>query len=266
METISKFIHQVSKGSRFNQIYIPREKEKEFGVGDTVEVRLIKKDNKLHYSKHLKKLSEFKESLISQIFSFLSKYKEIKQVFIFGSFLTKKIDYKDIDVLIFLDEELKGFDERIYKIITDKFNLNIHIISVKIDRFKETLKICPISRGMLYHNISNKIFSMPIETTVNENHLRYLLMMPEDLLRIRLPLGKVYYNSLRKLITIEHFLKKEEIAPDKIDLELVKLIDDEKLLILKEDKSVETPLLKELREIIKNKLIIIYKLIKNGKK
>ena len=266
MQQTHKFLHKVSKGSRFNQIYIPKEKEKEFEVGDTVEVRLIKKDSKLNYSEHLSKLSEFKENLIKQIFSFLSKYKEIKQVFIFGSFLTKKLDYKDIDILVLVDKESKVFDERMYEAITDKFNLNIHIISGQVDKMNETLRICPLSRGMLYHNISNKKFSLPKETSINENHLKYLLMMPQDLLRVRFPLGRVYYDSLRKIITIEYFLNNDEIAPDKIDLKLINLISHEKLMILKENHNVESYLLKEVRKIIKDKLSIIYGLLKNGEK
>jgi len=196
----------------------------------------------------------------------LLKFREIKQIFIFGSFLTKKLDYNDLDILVLVEKESKDFDSQIYGAITDKFNLKIDIISGQVDKMNETLRICPISRGMLYHNISNKKFSLPKEISINENHLRYLLMMPEDLLRVRFPLGKVYYDSLRKLVTIEHFLKNNEIAPDEIDSELIEVISAEKLKILKENHDVEAYLLKEVRKIIKEKLALIHKLIKHGKK
>src|SRR3989338_9269341 len=59
METgkIEQFEHKISQGSRFNQIYIPKEMEEIFEVGDIVQVRLLKKKEQLHYSKTLKKLS-----------------------------------------------------------------------------------------------------------------------------------------------------------------------------------------------------------------
>ena len=41
--TIAVFRKKVSKGSRFNQIYIPKYLEDEIEVGDEVEVKLIKK-------------------------------------------------------------------------------------------------------------------------------------------------------------------------------------------------------------------------------
>jgi len=262
----SKFIHQVSKGSRFNQIYIPKSVEKEFEVGDIVEVRLLKKENKLYYSQNLKKLSEFKENLIKQIFTFLSKFREIKQIFIFGSFLTKKLDYNDIDILVIVNKEDNSLEKIINEEIIEEFNLKFHLIVSEEDRNIESLKISPILRSMFYYYVSNKKFLMPKEILINENHLKNLLMMPEDLLKVRFPLGKVYYDSLRKLITLEYFLKNDEIAPDKIDSELIGLINAEKLKILKENRNVESYLLKEIRSIIKEKLALIHKLIKYGKK
>jgi len=262
----SKFIHQVSKGSRFNQIYIPKSVEKEFEVGDIVEVRLLKKENKLYYSQNLKKLSEFKENLIKQIFTFLSKFREIKQIFIFGSFLTKKLDYNDIDILVIVNKEDNSLEKIINEEIIEEFNLKFHLIVSEEDRNIESLKISPILRSMFYYYVSNKKFLMPKEILINENHLKNLLMMPEDLLKVRFPLGKVYYDSLRKLITLEYFLKNDEIAPDKIDSELIGLINAEKLKILKENHNVESYLLKEIRSIIKEKLALIHKLIKYGKK
>src|SRR3989344_8304572 len=100
-----KFVHKISQGSKFNQIYVPREAEKEFEVGDLVEVKLLKKKIGLYYSQKSIELSKFKGKLINEIFAFLSENKKIKQVFIFGSFLTKKIDYNDIDILVIAEKE-----------------------------------------------------------------------------------------------------------------------------------------------------------------
>ena len=90
-----QFIHKVSKGSRFNQIYIPRGMESIFEAGDLVEVKLIKKKVELFYSRKIE-INEFKNKLIREIISFLSRFKDIKQIFMVGSFLTKKIDYNDL--------------------------------------------------------------------------------------------------------------------------------------------------------------------------
>ena len=43
-----EFIHKISKGSRFNQIYIPKEASN-FEVGDIVKVILLGKKQELYY-------------------------------------------------------------------------------------------------------------------------------------------------------------------------------------------------------------------------
>ena len=48
----TRFIHKISKGSRFNQIYVPLE-NKEFEPGDLVEVRLLRKKINIHYPGNL---------------------------------------------------------------------------------------------------------------------------------------------------------------------------------------------------------------------
>ena len=105
-----EFEHKVSKGSRFNQIYIPKEMESIFEVGDIVKVKLLKKKTEIYYSKNLLKLEEFKEKLIKEIFSHLSTFPNIRQIFIVGSFLIEKVDYNDIDLIIITDKKQKNLE------------------------------------------------------------------------------------------------------------------------------------------------------------
>lgn len=261
-----KFVHKVSKGSRFNQIYIPYEKEREFEPGDLVEVRLLEKSIKLYYSKNLKELGKFKENLIGEIFKFLASYKEIEQMFMFGSFLTKKIDYQDIDILVLTDEKNDYFENKIYADLINKFNLKFHLISFNGKKLKELLKICPLTRSMLYYYVSNKKFEISKEIKIDNNHICFLLMMPEDLLDTNLNKGLEYYNALRKLYVTGIFLLGKEIPPNEVDTLLEKEIGKAKLKLLKDDEILEESILKELKTIIRSKLRSIYKVINHGKK
>jgi DNA polymerase/3'-5' exonuclease PolX len=65
-----------------------------------MKFKLLKKKNNLFYSNNLKNIGEFKENLVKQIFSLFSKFGEIRQIFIVGSFLTEKADYNDIDIVL----------------------------------------------------------------------------------------------------------------------------------------------------------------------
>ena len=258
-----KFIHKISKGSRFNQIYVPKEAESEFEAGDLVEVKLLQKKVQLYYSKNLPKISEFKEKLIRDIFIFLSEFKEIEQVFVFGSFLTKEIDYNDIDLLIISD---KSKEDKIYQRLIKIFNLKFHVISVDKEKLEKALENCPLTRSMLYYFVSNKPFAIKKDTRIDKNHIKFLMMFPEDLLRVSLDYGLAYYDSLRKLIVIENFLKKQEIPPNLIDKELEKLIDKRKLEFLKKNRILDKKIQEEIKIIIKEKINLIYRTLKNGKK
>ncbi|MEK6895389.1 MAG: nucleotidyltransferase domain-containing protein [Nanoarchaeota archaeon] len=253
----SQFIHKVSKGSRFNQIYIPKE-AKDFEVGDIVQVRLLKKHYKLYYSNNLK-ISEFKEKLILDIFSFLSQFKEISQIFIFGSFLTKREDYNDIDILIISDKE--KIEQDIYESLINKFNLKFHIISISERQLNYLVHTCPMTRSMLYSFVSNKEFSLPSETRLDKNHIKFLLMMPEDLLNIKIN-SKIYYDNIRRLITIERFLEKKDANPLEINKELERVLEKNILKLTKDNESINENILRKLKKVIKNKLNNINKKIK----
>ena len=261
----TKFIHRVSKGSKFSQIYIPHENKNEFEPGDLVEVRLLKKDFNIYYSKNLKELTEFKEKLVKGIFEFLMNYKEIEQIFIFGSFLIKKIDYNDIDILI-LTNKNDSFEKMVYDDLINKFNLKFHLISFNGKKLKELLKICPLTRSMLYYYVSNKEFKIPKEININNEHIMFLLMMPEDLLKVNLHEGIEYYNALRKLCSIENFLIGKEIPPDKIDVYIEESIGKTKFGLLKRNDILDAGILKEVKSMVKDRLKEIYKEINRGKK
>ena len=254
----TKFTHTISRGSRYNQIYIPKEMSSTFQVGDIVEIKLIEKKSQLYYSKNLSKLGEFKERLIREIFSFLSTNKEIKQIFMFGSFLTKDVDYKDIDIILVSEKEI---EEQVYNALIKKFSLKFHIISIPEKGLEESLKFSPMTRSMLYYFVSNKPFTVSKEIKVEKNHLLYLLMLPEDVLNIDIG-TKMLYSSLRRLVTMGAFLENKEIAPDKIDNELIKDLGEFILDRIKEGESLGDKNLEKVRKIIKIRLNRVKKHLK----
>ncbi len=255
-----KFKHKISKGSRFNQIYIPKEVEEDFEVGDLVEVKLLKKKTKIYYSKNLPKLSDFKENIVKKIFSTLEQFNEIKQIFVIGSFLTQKINYNDIDIILITNK--KELEEVAYDKLTDKINLKFHIISISEDNFSLLQETCPLTNNMIYYYLSNKNFNPPNKRKIDKNHIKFLIMLPEDLLEIKTN-SHVFYDSIRRLITIRKFLKNEDLDPIKINKELELTLGTFTFSALKDNEIIDTKIIEKLRDIIKNELNNINKLIQN---
>lgn len=252
MEQSIKFRHKVSKGSKFNQIYIPREAEADFEVGDLVEVKLIEKKKGLYYSKNLPKLNKFKELLVREVFSFLDSFVGVEQVFVVGSFLTSN-DWDDFDLIV-VGSGLK--DEEITKQLKEKFGFKFHVIVVDMKRLNFLSKMCPLTKSMFYYYVSDKEHNISKERIIDVNHIEYLLMMPEDLLDINVN-GKVFYDIIKRLISIERFLNGKNIDPIEINKDVVRLLGERNANYLGEQGIVDGLLLKELRSIIKDKLIEI---------
>ena len=257
-----KFVKTVSKGSKFNQIYVPKSMENLIEAGDEVEIRLIKKHIKLYYSNGLKNLSAFKESLIRGIFSFLNEKFDIDAVFIVGSFLTEKISYNDIDIVI-LTEKNEDLEESVYNGLIEKFDLKFHILAIKEKRFWRLSGICPLTRAMFSNFICNKPIKIPDKKFVDKNHIKFLLMMPHDLLEIRLN-SRSFFDSIRRLITIERFLKDKSLDIAAINDEIEKLMKERLYKKTKNNEEIEEISVDFLRKMIKTKLKIIEDLIKNG--
>ncbi|MBI4919120.1 hypothetical protein HY837_04260 [archaeon] len=243
------FKKKVSKGTKFNQVYIPKELEESIQPGDLVEVKLLKKNVEVFC--HNVILTDFKNDLIKQIFSFLQKF-GVSQIFVVGSFLTKKIDYNDIDVVVITEFLEEKFDEEIYEKLIDKFNLKFHVLSIKKENFENLLKICPLTKSMFDKFVSNKKIIISQEKIINEQHIQILLMMPEDLLEIDLN-SRAFYDSIRRLLTIERFLDNKLLDN--------RLIDDESKKVLgvlyqsiKNNESINKENILFLRKIIKQKL------------
>ena len=258
-----KFISAVSKGSRFNQIYVPRNMDGKFESGDLVEVRLLQKRIRLCYSKGLQKLSTFKENLIREVFSFLSRFEGLQQIFVVGSFLTEKVDYNDIDILLVTDKQERYYEERIYPKLVDKFNLRFHIISIAEDRLSHLLEVCPLTRSMLYYHVSDKKSLDESNRKIDESHLRFLLMMPEDVLEIDVS-SRVFYDSMRRLLTIERFLEVKDEDPVKINDELKKTLGDVLFFQLKSNEAIDEKIVKRIRALIMAELDKIKGMIEHG--
>jgi len=259
MEQGVKFRHKVSKGSRFNQIYVPLASSNDFEVGDLVEVRLVEKKEGLCYSKNLFRLNDFKEKLVREVFSFLRSFNGIEQVFVVGSFLTSS-EWNDIDLLI-VGSVGEG---EVIKRLGEKFGFKFHVIVVNQEKLDYLIKVCPLTRSMLYYFVSNNNFDMGKERVVDINHIEYLLMMPEDVLEINVD-GNVFYDVVRRLISIERFLESKGVDSLLIDKEVVKLLGRNDVEYLRLKGVVEGELLKKVRGVIKSKLKIIRELL-NGKK
>lgn len=245
------FKKRVSKGSRFNQIYIPKEMEKVIEVGDLVQVKLLEKPLKIYY-KNQKRLTDFKGYIIKEIFHILEKFNEIKIVFIVGSFLNEKI-YNDIDVIIITDYYGESLEKSVEENLSKKLNQKFHILSFTEEKLKILIEKNPLIRSMFYNYVSNKKIDLNYKKTLDWNHIKFLLMMPEDLLELKLP-SKIFSDNIRRLIAIERFINSKESSGIIIANIMKKEMPKNLFYKIRNNESINDNEIKILRKIIKVKL------------
>lgn len=255
------FEKKVSKGSKFNQIYIPKEIKEIVEVGDLVQVRLLEKHKELYY-KNQKKLPDFKEYLIKKVFSDLQRFKEIKAIFVVGSFLDETI-YNDIDIIILTDKEKNISEKNIENLLIKNFNQKFHVLLFNEKKLRILMEKDPITRVMLNNYISNKKINLDYKKKIDEKHVMFLLMMPEDLLELRLP-SKIFYDNLRRLIAIEEFLRNKDLGRQNLLNKIKKEINIKLLDKIKNNKEINDEEIEILRRLIRIKIKNIKSMIKNG--
>ena len=114
---------------------------------------------------------------------------------------------------------------------------------------------------MLNYYISDKKLELVKEKRIDKDHLNFLLMMPEDLLKINVT-SRAFYDSLRRLITIENFLESKESKTLKIEEELKTLFGDFLFSRMRNNEPLEAIEIKKIRKFMKlkiNKIKIIIK-------
>jgi len=260
-----RFQKAVSKGSRFNQIYVPKSMESLIEVGDAVEVRLVRKRTQLYYSRGFKKLSEFKENLIKGVFSFLTETGIAPWIFVVGSFLTEKINYNDIDLVLIADKRNSDVEESAYSRLTEKFNLKFHMLVIEEKSFERLLKICPLTKSMFGNFVCNKPVEISNEALIDRNHIKFLLMMPYDLLEIKLS-SRTFFDNLRRLVTIERFLRNKNLDIAAINQELEDTVKSPLYQKIRNNEEIEGNSISFLRKMLKGRLVTIEKLVKNVEK
>ncbi|MBI2575923.1 hypothetical protein HYV84_01815 [Candidatus Woesearchaeota archaeon] len=259
-----EFVHRITKGGRFNQIYIPKEAEHDFEAGDLVQVKLLQKRAGVYYSSKKIKLTPFKEKLARDVFSLLLQNPSVKMVFFVGSFLTSHSEYRDIDIAVIGADSQHEIQAAIPKQLSDAFGLRFHILFFTEEQLPNLLRVCPLTRGMFSLFASSMPFSLPTETLRDEKHIEFLIMMPEDLLSVAAS-PRAFYDALRRVIAIEHFLLGRPLDGASIGKETGKLMGDQVATFLADNESLPELHIAAVRKVIREKIASIRTILGHGK-
>lgn len=254
-------ISKISKGSRMDQIYLPKVRPPGFAVGDFVEIVPTKRKKRNFYTYNVGYLEPIKSLIKDEIFDY---FKEIDNVMITGSFLEKGFEFNDVDVILINGTKTDKNWEKYFK---KKLGINTHITCLDRKSLVRGLKTDPLFQMMLSKYIAKKREIFKVKNEFNYKLLDLYLLKSKSLLNsFDILTGKEKYNLTRNLIAIKLFLERKILNKELVDKEIGKVFGEGTVNKLKENIVEKEKFLKKFKEIYKQMFEEIMKRLKSEQK
>ena len=250
-----ELIGKVSKGSKMDQIYIPKNRES-IPVGSYVVVKLLtteKQEIKPYF--YNVSIEPIKVEIIKNIMQIIDKNTSNENIIITGSFLEKGFQFNDIDIIIIGGNIKEG-------ILEDYLGIRVHIISMTNNALIKGLETDPLYNLMLSKCVSKKRVIYNIKRKINYKLLD-LHLLKSKINNFEFLKGKEKYEVVRNLIAIKTFITKKEVSRAKVDSEINKLFGLEEI---KENLIDKNDFTKKYKKIYNETEKLIMEGIKNESK
>lgn len=240
-----KFISRVSKGSKMDQIYIPKNRPS-LPVGSYVAIEPIKtKEQQQLFFYSIKTIEPIKVDIIKRLFEIIDSQVENDNIIITGSFLNKGFRFNDIDIIV-----ITSIQQKIAKhLIIREFGISPHIIAISNKSLIKGLSSDPLFQVMLSRCISKNRILYKTSPKPNWKLLDLHLMKSELLIEnFDFLSGDEKYNLLRNLVALWQFTLNKKTTQKQIDDYIAKFFcrtDD-----IKDNLVNKTDFLRKYRKLL----------------
>ena len=219
-----EIIGKISKGSKMDQIYIPRVRSG-FDTGSYVVIKLLQqpetkaKDNApmKPYFYNIREIEPIKVDIVKRIFREIeNRCPKCENIIITGSFLEKGFNFSDIDILIVTSEKFEK--EPIEKVAESSIGIKLHIFAIDGKSLIHGLETDPLYRMMLSKCIAKKRFLYNYKNRPDYKILDLHLLKSKTLMNnFDILSGKEKYRLTRNLIAIMLYLDRQKITLDLVN-------------------------------------------------
>ncbi|MCR4327079.1 MAG: hypothetical protein NUV46_00685 [Nanoarchaeota archaeon] len=215
-----EIIGKVSKGTKMDQIYIPKSRMG-FEVGNYVTVRPLESQKKKmgFFSYGVKELEPIKAEMIRVFFEMIKEVNDCRNIVITGSFLDRGFSFKDIDILVINDSK----NYKIKNLFEKKTGIKAHLISITEGSLKKSLEVDPKWRLMLSRCVSERrltpIPKRKIDYIYLDAELSTSRMLIDNFSYLN---GRERYKLVRNLIAIMLFFTGRELSEKNVEDEIKK--------------------------------------------
>lgn len=268
---VCEVIGRISKGTKMDQIYIPKNRGN-FPIGEYVlisplnkveGIKLRKKEKKLNlYFYNIEKLEPIKIRIIEEIISLIEREINPENIIITGSFLDKGFNFNDIDILLIKENKIDT--EIIKREIQNLVGIKTHIFSLNRKALISGLSLDPLYSLMLSKCISKNRLIFNIKREINYKLLDLNLLKSKTLIdNFYILNGSEKYYLTLNMVSISLFIQKKKLSKESVNKEIEKLFRI-KISEIKEN-LVRENFLRRYKEIFNKTFNLILNNIKNDK-
>ena len=261
MEMISK----ISKGSKMDQIYIPKNRSG-LSIGSYVVITPLETEKVIEkpYFYNIKYIEPIKLEIINKIMKIIDELADNENIIITGSFLDKGFNFNDIDIILVGENKLNI--KNIERVIENKIGIKIHFILLNNRALIKGLSIDPLSQMMLSKCISKKRFVYRVKHKIDYKILDLHLLKSKMLIdNFDILNGSEKYYLLRNMIAISLYLQNNKINKELVDNEIEQNFKGS-IKEIRENMLDKNKFLKKYKTIYKKIFNKIMKSAKNGSK
>lgn len=258
-----ELIGRISKGSKMDQIYIPKNRTG-FSSGDYVLIQPIdkreRKDKNKLYFYGVKCLEPIKLRVIEEISILISREANPENIIITGSFLEPGFNFNDLDILIINEQKINL--DKIRSKIENMTGIKTHIILLDKKTLISGISSDPLYTLMISKCISKNRLIFKAERKINYKILDLLLLKsktPIDNFGI-LSGNEKYYLTLN-MVSILLFIQNKKLSKEIVNKEIEKIFSI-KISEIKENLITKEDFIKKYKEIYNKTFNLIMESIK----
>jgi predicted nucleotidyltransferase len=210
-------VGRISRGTRMDQVYLPKERGPGYAIGTAVLITsVLEKERHNPFYYNIKRLEPIKVTIIGEIFSYLDSF---ENVIVAGSFVEEGFGFEDVDIIVITGEKVNR--KRIEEHFKTTIGVKTHIIAID---FKTLLK--GISTDPLFEMLVSRFVSKKRVIFNTERILKYKLL-DLDLLESHTLLdnvgeltGNEMYKLTRNMIAVRLFISGKKVSTETVNSEI----------------------------------------------
>jgi len=248
-----ELISRISKGTRMDQIYIPK-KRIDLTVGSYVAIRPLEttaeEEIKLFFY-NVKHLEPIKTRIIKEIFKNLNQLIKCDNIIITGSFLESGFRFNDMDIILVSEEKINI--KPIESLLENRMGPKFHLILISNKALIKGLSTDPLYMLMLSKCVSKTRFVYRVKPKINYKLVDLHLLKSKLLIdNFDFLTGDEKYEMTRNLIAINQFINKKEITKDKVDLAINNFFGNKTVQKLRNNFLLAKDFLKKYKKVYNN--------------